>query len=82
MANAQYALKVINALRREANAKAGLGSDSRLGKSNLTIEGCERLEDKLEQEITRPMVGDESITERGDRAAREIATRYFAGIQL
>jgi hypothetical protein len=82
MANAQYALKVVNALRREANANAGICTDSRFGKSSLTTKQLEQLEDQLEAEITRPMIGTESVTERGDKLAREIAAKHFAGLPL
>ena len=82
MANAQFALKVVNALRREANAKAGTCTDSRFGNTNLTIKQLENIEDKLEAEITRPMIGTERITERGAKLANHIKTTYFANLPL
>lgn len=80
--NGQFALKVLNLLRIEASAKADLGTDSRFGKTDLSIVEIEALEDKLEAEITREMAEDETITERGHQLAREIHLKYFSNFGI
>ncbi|MDD5351455.1 MAG: hypothetical protein PHQ12_14685 [Chthoniobacteraceae bacterium] len=80
--NAEYALKVIDLVRHEANIVAGVGYDSHFGKSGLTVDALEAIEDRIEEHLQRPMVGTESVTVEGDRLAHEIKERYFASIPI
>ena len=84
--DAEYTLKMINVLRREANAVAAGGGinigDSRLGRSGLTVEQLEALEDRIEGQVTRSMTESETVTPEGDRLAHEIKEQHFASLAI
>ena len=75
VSKAEFVLRILGAVTHEGFVVAGVSNDG--FSMGLTQDEIELIEDCLEKEITRPMIGVERITEKGFALAKEVHANHF-----